>query len=762
MSLMEGFLKPSSTGFFDQVDAAKIRADNNRRAEEANIRAQAQEDDRADLFTIQREQQKDNLDQSKLNNKETNRQSGIAASADASAAMLSRLQTSKLIDPKNAYNLKGDAFRQGIQSGDGAITKLGLEILNMSDTFAEGVEAIGFDVIEGGGIAVRTKNSKGEIGVGSSPADPEANGEVIMLEPGRLGKIANTLYRTSIISGLGADARDRFSAYGAQMDLIDLERQALQKSKEAGGSDMQRDAIAAISEAETDEERLEAAEEVIAVADSITGGATNTETETAPTLSDPYDGPIKLDRLAGLDITSAEFEVMTPEQKQQVAETLTNRRRLSAMGDAATLLPTLAGDAAIAGGRSMLDTDIARTLGLSKPGQEQPENFVDTKEKIESAKSTTAAITVDDLEKGFAALDSDPDYKKAAKQKQLDRFNKMDELTPTQQKRKEALEQEISGTPDAATVKPSAVTTASGAVSNQLEGKSGNEINAGIADGSITATQEEGVAVAKALKSSGIETIEDLYQADITDIERMTALAFMRLFNTNPTIDNRLEGEIRNLGETGKRSVNTTQASTIESQYNSAANSARSSNVAAFNANLNYQKFIDGLRKDDDANVIQAVDDVDTAMSAVFNSAYGENGAEFVGNAATARTIMRRIIGPLDIKATTAKNDKAKLVYEEAKNQALSLAIQSLANEGGTGFDYFTGMFRENVSGAARKTLDNITTDGVNIFYQEPDSMGEMKNVGVGIPVSTLTKANQELALEIFKIAKENTAEAQN
>jgi len=759
---MEGFLKPSSTGFFDQVDAAKIRADNNRRAEEANIRAQAQEDDRADLFTIQREQQKDNLDQSKLNNKETNRQSGIAASADASAAMLSRLQTSKLIDPKNAYNLKGDAFRQGIQSGDGAITKLGLEILNMSDTFAEGVEAIGFDVIEGGGIAVRTKNSKGEIGVGSSPADPEANGEVIMLEPGRLGKIANTLYRTSIISGLGADARDRFSAYGAQMDLIDLERQALQKSKEAGGSDMQRDAIAAISEAETDEERLEAAEEVIAVADSITGGATNTETETAPTLSDPYDGPIKLDRLAGLDITSAEFEVMTPEQKQQVAETLTNRRRLSAMGDAATLLPTLAGDAAIAGGRSMLDTDIARTLGLSKPGQEQPENFVDTKEKIESAKSTTAAITVDDLEKGFAALDSDPDYKKAAKQKQLDRFNKMDELTPTQQKRKEALEQEISGTPDAATVKPSAVTTASGAVSNQLEGKSGNEINAGIADGSITATQEEGVAVAKALKSSGIETIEDLYQADITDIERMTALAFMRLFNTNPTIDNRLEGEIRNLGETGKRSVNTTQASTIESQYNSAANSARSSNVAAFNANLNYQKFIDGLRKDDDANVIQAVDDVDTAMSAVFNSAYGENGAEFVGNAATARTIMRRIIGPLDIKATTAKNDKAKLVYEEAKNQALSLAIQSLANEGGTGFDYFTAMFRENVSGAARKTLDNITTDGVNIFYQEPDSMGEMKNVGAGIPVSTLTKANQELALEIFKIAKENTAEAQN
>ena len=676
--------------------------------------------------------------------------------------MLSRLQTSKLIDPKNAYNLKGDAFRQGIQSGDGAITKLGLEILNMSDTFAEGVEAIGFDVIEGGGIAVRTKNSKGEIGVGSSPADPEANGEVIMLEPGRLGKIANTLYRTSIISGLGADARDRFSAYGAQMDLIDLERQALQKSKEAGGSDMQRDAIAAISEAETDEERLEAAEEVIAVADSITGGATNTETETAPTLSDPYDGPIKLDRLAGLDITSAEFEVMTPEQKQQVAETLTNRRRLSAMGDAATLLPTLAGDAAIAGGRSMLDTDIARTLGLSKPGQEQPENFVDTKEKIESAKSTTAAITVDDLEKGFAALDSDPDYKKAAKQKQLDRFNKMDELTPTQQKRKEALEQEISGAPDAATVKPSAVTTASGAVSNQLEGKSGNEINAGIADGSITATQEEGVAVAKALKSSGIETIEDLYQADITDIERMTALAFMRLFNTNPTIDNRLEGEIRNLGETGKRSVNTTQASTIESQYNSAANSARSSNVAAFNANLNYQKFIDGLRKDDDANVIQAVDDVDTAMSAVFNSAYGENGAEFVGNAATARTIMRRIIGPLDIKATTAKNDKAKLVYEEAKNQALSLAIQSLANEGGTGFDYFTAMFRENVSGAARKTLDNITTDGVNIFYQEPDSMGEMKNVGAGIPVSTLTKANQELALEIFKIAKENTAEAQN
>jgi len=759
---MEGFLKPSSTGFFDQVDAAKIRADNNRRAEEANIRAQAQEDDRADLFTIQREQQEDNLAQSKLNNKETNRQSGIAASADASAAMLSRLQTSKLIDPKNAYNLKGDAFRQGIQSGDGAITKLGLEILNMSDTFAEGVEAIGFDVIEGGGIAVRTKNSKGEIGVGSSPADPEANGEVIMLEPGRLGKIANTLYRTSIISGLGADARDRFSAYGAQMDLIDLERQALQKSKEAGGSDMQRDAIAAISEAETDEERLEAAEEVIAVADSITGGATNTETETAPTLSDPYDGPIKLDRLAGLDITSAEFEVMTPEQKQQVAETLTNRRRLSAMGDAATLLPTLAGDAAIAGGRSMLDTDIARTLGLSKPGQEQPENFVDTKEKIESAKSTTAAITVDDLEKGFAALDSDPDYKKAAKQKQLDRFNKMDELTPTQQKRKEALEQEISGTPDAATVKPSAVTTASGAVSNQLEGKSGNEINAGIADGSITATQEEGVAVAKALKSSGIETIEDLYQADITDIERMTALAFMRLFNTNPTIDNRLEGEIRNLGETGKRSVNTTQASTIESQYNSAANSARSSNVAAFNANLNYQKFIDGLRKDDDANVIQAVDDVDTAMSAVFNSAYGENGAEFVGNAATARTIMRRIIGPLDIKATTAKNDKAKLVYEEAKNQALSLAIQSLANEGGTGFDYFTAMFRENVSGAARKTLDNITTDGVNIFYQEPDSMGEMKNVGAGIPVSTLTKANQELALEIFKIAKENTAEAQN
>lgn len=755
MSFIDGFLDAGTSRLGtldDRMYAARQdrRAeDQNRRAEDQNARARSQEAravtqeaDRRKLFDVQLGREK-GLSSDEQRNRE------LKISQENNSRLLSRLNSTGLLDSSNAFNIDGNKLRTGIESGEGATTQLALDLLNQSGTFEDGVEAVSFRVVPGGGIAVTTKNSKGEAGTATTPADPNANGNVITLDAGRLGKIANTLYRTKIIAGLPEAQRNAFSRYRTDLNLIELERKAIQAARDAGGADQERDAIAAISEAETPEEREEIAQTVLSVS------SPQTATTQQPSVSQPYDGPISFEELRDLNVTPEQFRDMTPEQKAQVVSTLTDRRRLGAMGKTIKLGGNVVADTAGGLVDSALDTDFARMLGLSDPGQEFEPAYADSAKTAAEIKAANQDISMGDVEAGFKALGEDPDYRKEAQQKQLDRLNKIDtaDLTPAQVKRKAELEQALGPAQGAAPAGP--VSTAAPQAAAQMDGKSADELNTAIDNGELNVTQEEAAAVAQNLQQQGIQNLQDLYQADMTAIEKMKALAFMRLFNDNATVDARLVQEISNIGETGQRSMNTAQAVTSANALRSGELDATKTRISAINANTSYQSLLRSARNDASDNVRQAATDVRDVMGDVFEKAYDESG-NLVAGSSTAAQIFNQYLPELDALAKSATTPEAAGLYNKTKNQALSLAIQALASDGGSGLDYFTSMFRAQASGSPRATLDNLVSDGERIYYQEPDSQGNYRNVGNGVDLKTLTSTNPEVAKYIGDIVLRN------
>ena len=753
MSFLEGFLESTGGGSsgLASLENRRYAARQDKRAEDQAGRYAAQEEDRKKEFE-QRYSQQDKT------NKATNDDRALVEQQRANSALLSRLNTNNLLDSQNAFNIDGDKLRAGIESGDGATTELALDLLNQSGTFEDGVKAIAFEVIPGGGIAVTTRNEKGELGVGTSPANPDADGEVITLPAGKLGKIANTLYRGKIITGLPEDQRNAFGRYRGDMNVIELERQAIQAARDAGGPDMERDAIAAISEAETPEERAEAAQSVINVT------APQSAPTQQPSVSQPYDGPISFEDLENLGVTPEEYAAMPDETKAQVLSALNLKKGGRVLAAPVSSLGAFALDAAGAPAKLAMNawedfsqSTLGKALGLSEFGSKaEYEDYNATqKANLEQISEASTPATQEDLDRGFKALGEDPDYKKAAQQKQLDRLNKIDtaDLTPAQVKRKAQLEQDLAPAQSAAPAGP--VSTAAPQASAQMDGKSGDELNTAIDNGELNVTQEEAAAVAQNLQQQGIQNLQDLYQADMADIEKMKALAFMRLFNNNATVDARLVQEIRNVGETGERSMDTAQAVTSANALRSGELDVAKTKISAMNANTGYQSLLRSARNDDSNNVRQAATDVTGVMGNVFETAYDEGG-NLVADRSTAAQIFNQYLPELDALAKSATTPEAAGIYNKTKNQALSLAIQALASDGGSGLDYFTSMFRAEASGSPRATLDNLVSDGDRVYYQEPDSKGNYRNVGNGVSLKTLTRTNPEIAKYIGDIVLQN------
>jgi hypothetical protein len=578
-----------------------------------------------------------------------------------------------------------------------------------------------------------------------------------MLEAGKLGGIANTLYRTSIITGLPKEQRDAFSAYRGDMNLIEREEAAIRKAYEQGGQDEERAAVALIATAETDEEREQAVAEIEQVTANQASASGPQSTSQGPDLAQEYDGPITLEDLRDLNVTPEQFRDMTPEQKAQVVSTLTDRRRLGTMGKTIKLGGNVVADTAGGLVDSALDTDLARMLGISDPGQESEPAYADTAKTAAEIKAANEDISMEDVEAGFKALGEDPDYKKAAQQKQLDRLNKIDtaDLTPPQVKRKAELEQSLA--PEEATAAPAngPVSQAAPNTSKQLDGKTGPEINAAIESGDITGTQEEAAAVARSLQDRGIKDLKGLYESDLEDVEMMKALAFMRLFNSNASIDAQLAKEINNVSETGLRSMDTPQAITSQRTEGQAEREAAQLQISAVNANVQFQKLMRSVRNDDNKNVRTAATDIQDVLGDVFENAYDPNG-RLVAGQSTASKILNTAIPELDALAASATTKKSQEMYATTRNQALSLAIQALASDGGTGLEYFTEMFREDSSGSPRSTLNNLVSDGERFYYQEPDGKGNYRNVGSGISNRELMRINPELGKYIAGVALAN------
>ena len=150
----------------------------------------------------------------------------------------------------------------------------------------------------------------------------------------------------------------------------------------------------------------------------------------------------------------------------------------------------------------------------------------------------------------------------------------------------------------------------------------------------------------------------------------------------------------------------------------------------------------------DDArtNTSTAITTISGIIDGVNDYMYDDNN-QLVTDKNSVRKLLQQDLVELDLQSSNATNTATQKQYREAKARLLSLALQSIANSGrNAGFiEQLSSLFSDDASGASRPELNNISSDGQTIFYQEPDKDGKLQQVGTGISMDEIRRANSEL-----------------
>ena len=187
---------------------------------------------------------------------EADRLSGIQANDQ----FISQLDAVNLVSA-DRLSLNVAALTEGIESGDGTITAVALEIANRSGLLPEGSVAESIQRAPNGGFAVTVRNADGSIGAVTDDGSSDPESRVVTLNPGQLSKISNTIYQTSILPNSSFNATDmrvqltRIEADSKWAELVGLKAEVLNAVPVEGGA--RRAAINAVSAAESPEEESE-------------------------------------------------------------------------------------------------------------------------------------------------------------------------------------------------------------------------------------------------------------------------------------------------------------------------------------------------------------------------------------------------------------------------------------------------------------------------------------------------------------------------
>ena len=738
MSLMEGFLGLDATGYYNDQTARRNSVAANKRAESVlgmetkKFDAEQQQERSSDIFN------------KALRNGWTSYENPLETTGKLTA---------------------------DVASGDPLAQDFTKNMLVEKKIFGEGVEPdqITFDP-KTQMFALATKNAKGERGAATYDGTSDDTSEVIQVPATDIQGIFNLFYGTTVLDNLGEDAESRLAEFGATGAYLNRARKILQQSQ---GSDMElhRDQIALLAKAgapdvpEVDkQEALDLAEEMAKQQGSLSDN---------PEATNAYDGAVDFDQLAKLGVTAEDWEGSSPTQKAQIVKVLNDKRNIGLAGDFAKAAPEATFDfitaPARAGladiGESIATSRLGKALGMSSPTQEPRDstevaldnpNFTSgMTDARQAAVEMQRPLTLEQVDSSFAQS-----KKLAAAQKQLNRFNELEaegELTPRQKARKRKLEDDIKAGGDNNTnteankflIENSSdkieaknapvVAQAAPEWQKQIEGKSLQEVNQMITDGTVKLSQTEAQNLAKRFDEQGIKTINDVYASEMSALDKAESLQALAVFTTDPSTRQRLQQAAMNLEDGGTLTMTPNEVIDNNNQ-SSAANTSRSKN------RLDWEKYVALTQKNARENTSTAITTISGIIDGVNDYMYDDNN-QLVTDKNSVRKLLQQDLVELDLQSSNATNTATQEQYREAKARLLSLALQSIANSGrNAGFiEQLSSLFSDDASGASRKELNNISSDGQTIFYQEPDSNGKLQQVGTGISMDEIRRANSEL-----------------
>lgn len=427
----------------------------------------------------------------------------VTMKEDKASRTMSRLQAAGLIDKKNAQSLDKDAIAKGIESDDQNIKEIGLEIINSSNVFDEGVVAVDITPMSGGGYVIQTRNQDGEIGAVTRDGSSNPNSEVVVFNPGKLAGLANVYWRSSVIPNLSQSERDRFNVYGAEADLIN----SLTAVRQVGGKEAERAFASALADADTPEQEAEMIQGITGKAPSQPASSV---ASSEPAWRIAFDQlPDDLQRAAMEENPrEADLEKFIKEKyPQEVAKAASSQTKTTASASATAPDPSINAD---------LESQIAE------------------KEKELRAINNKAGGS-------FMGASS------ADEQKRRKIEGEIRDLKQQLQANKTGKVSPITG----------AAPKAAAAVSSA---KSIDEIDAAVDSGQVQPDPEEVRGVVKAMQDAGVEKVSDLARLDARD--RMLAYAFLRLFTPNEQARENIRQEMSNISETGMASYSAQELDT--------------------------------------------------------------------------------------------------------------------------------------------------------------------------------------------------------
>lgn len=751
MGLLDGFLTPDATGYQDRQTNRRLAVKADDRAERA-LRIQEEDARRGetqrsynDIFNLAyRENYIDRSDPAKVTGQLTN-----------------KLAQNDEIAKQYAFNM-----------------------LEQRGVFGEGVKA---DQITYNNdtqfFSLKTKNAQGEDGAATYDGKSNDDSEIIQVPLSDINGMLNLFHRTTVLSNLGTDKEAAIAQMGATGAYVARELAVLDTLK---GADQEafRDAVSLLSKsgepdvsAEEREEALELAEEMARQASSRIADPVGPE--------QTYEGPVTRDELIKLGITKEEWAGLSNGEKEQVLETLNNRRFVSrdvagtAKGVGAYFQDKVEGlgDLATDVVERARTSDIGKSLGLAAPLEKFEPTEKDTNlRRVEAEQAAKPAVTMDDLNKSFSEIetgfvdkDSDTKAKMTAQQKQLDRLEKIaetQELTPKQKARMDAIKDNLKAgsmqnsnteaneflIENSSDELPSPASEAAPDYRKVVAGKSVEEINTMIADGSLKISQAEAKSLAEKLESEGIKTIDDIYKAKTSKLDKILSLSVLRMFAPSDAQAQNITKAMRNIEDGGTL---TQTPNEITDNRIAAANSQ----TTASSNRRGWLEFERNLRNDSKTEASATTTGISKIVSDVTAYMYGDDN-ELASDSRSVKRLLQQDIRRLNRLSLDANSAQDAEKYRIAKSELLSLALQAMGKSGeGVGFiETLSSVFNEGFSGSPRGDLNNITSDGTYIFYQEPNSSGRLEKVGNGISIAELMKIDSEMTEAILEKVRGNSS----
>ena len=760
MGLLEGFLEPRTSRLQDSMDRRTYNANQDRRADNLDARQEKT------LGMLEDKTAKENLQEKSTDywNQAINR---------GWVNVKKPLETTTVLVQEVAA---GDAIAQD------AVKNMLID----NGLFRDGVtpDQITYDP-DGQFFSVATKNPEGKDGAATVDGSNADDAEVIRVPLNKIQGYFDLFHGTKVVNNLGDATEARIVENSAKGAYLKEARGLLEQGKNIS-IEAHRDMVALLQEAGTPDADIEDQKQALELAKKMI--ETQSSLSENPVADPSYDGAVSLDQLGKLGVDAAQWAAATDEEKAQILDVLNDKRNLGLAGDIAKAAPEASLDFITAPARagladigdSIATSRLGKALGLATPTQE-PRSSIEVAQDNPNFISgmTDVRQAASEMERPFTLEQLDSSFGKsnklAAAQKQLDRFNELEtkgKLSPKQKARKRKLEDDLkaggfdntnteanefliaNSSDKIVAEKAPVVAEAAPEWQKQIEGKSLQEVNQMITDGTVTLSQTEAQNLAKKLDAQGIKNINDLYDARMSTYDKIEALSALAIFTTDPAQRLKIQQATLNLMDGGSITMT--------------PNEIQDNRVAQQNANTtsgrlaqDLRKFSNELATAQQTNFSQGITGLSKIIKDVNAYMFDENTNELTKDPNMVRKLLQQDMVQLNLQSATATNQATADKYAEAKSRLLSIALMSLANsgEGASVIDKLASAFNQDASGGSRKELNNITSDGTTIFYSEADGLGNMREVGMGIPIRTLMGMNAEMTRAILD-ATEKNAEA--